>query len=165
MRVLIGMAIEIERKFLVTKAPWTNDTPYSVIKQGYCACDENATVRVRVSGDRATLTLKTSKAALIRGEYEYDIPLIDALEMLDSFCAYRTLTKRRYNLNYRGRTWTVDEFFGDLEGLILAEIELDADDETFDLPDWTGREVTGLPEYLNSSLVTRSKRDSPGLPS
>lgn len=145
---------EIERKFLVRSLDFLDiATAELPIEQGYLHTTR-PTVRVRRRGEQGFLTLKTpsSRDGLVRDEYEYEIPLADA-EALLALCGTHRLTKTRYLVPYEGHTWEVDLFAGHLKGLCLAEIELSSPDETFALPPWVGKEVTGDPRYYNSVLA------------
>ena len=144
------MGIEIERKFLVKGAGWRG-TPGTEISQGYLSRDKERTVRVRIAGDRAYLTVKGPTRGAVRPEFEYEIPLADARELL-KLCAPLLIEKRRHIVEYRGSRWEVDEFSGAHAGLVLAEIELQAPDQPFARPAWLGKEVTDDPRYLNSNL-------------
>lgn len=149
------MGIEIERKFLVQGDRWRGQgtaTPYS---QGYIAIEDARTVRVRIAGDRAYLTIKGPAIGLARPEYEYPIPLDDARELLDHLCGTPPVEKIRHRIPTRdGLAWEVDEFLGANAGLILAEIELDDPDRPFDRPEWLGEEVSDDPRYRNSYLAS-----------
>src|SRR5690606_24224398 len=116
-----------------------------------------ASVRVRIAGDHAYLTIKHDRGAGIRAEYEYAIPVGDAREMLNALCGGRVVDKTRYEVVYEGNTWDVDVFHGANDGLVVAEIELDSPDEPFTCPPWIGDEVTGDPRYLNSYLSQHPK--------
>ncbi len=146
------MATEIERKFLVTGSGWRSGE-YSDYRQGYLSTDRERTLRVRTTGHDAFITVKGVTRNASRLEYEYAIPVADADEMLDRLCLRPLISKRRYRVEHRGMTWEVDEFTGENEGLVVAEIELEQEDQSFDLPDWVGEEVTGDPRYYNASLV------------
>jgi adenylate cyclase len=144
------MGIEIERKFLVKGEGWCN-APATDICQGYLNRDKHRTVRVRIEGDRACLTVKGISTGATRAEYEYPIPVADARELL-ALCEPPLVEKRRHVVEYRGSRWEVDEFLGANAGLVLAEIELSDPDQPFARPDWLGEEVTDDPRYFNSSL-------------
>lgn len=151
-------ALEIERKFLVCSDSFLAEaTQAEAIDQGYLH-EGLPTVRVRLRGTSAFLTIKgaSDPTGLVRSEYEYPIPVNDARELLELAGAGR-LTKTRYLVPYAGHTWEVDVFHGALQGLRLAELELSDPAETFDLPPWVGEEVTGDPRYYNSTLA-RSKQ-------
>ena len=154
------MAIEIERKFLLKNDKWrrdAHDQPIAGIpfRQGYLPTQNGITVRVRLEGADAKLTIKGKTAGLARAEYEYSIPLQDAQQMLDTLCDKPLIEKVRYCRSEQGYIWEIDEFGGDNQGLIVAEIELDSEDEQPPLPDWVGQEVSGDPRYFNSSLVKK----------
>ena len=148
------MGEEIERKFLVRGTDWRSggSTEY---RQGYLSTDKERTVRVRTSGNRAWLTVKGITRSSTRPEYEFEIPAGDARELLDHLCLRPLIEKRRFRVEYQGFTWEVDEFFGDNAGLVVAEIELAAEDQPFEKPPWVGEEVTGDPRYFNANLVAR----------
>ena len=148
------MGLEIERKFLVRNDSWRTvvGTPF---RQGYLNSDLNRVVRVRTMGERAVLTIKGRNVGAVRPEFEYDIPLRDANKMLDNLCERPLIEKTRYLIKFAGYTWEVDEFAGENAGLVVAEIELQAEDEDFEKPDWLGMEVTDDPRYFNSNLVLR----------
>lgn len=151
------MGVEIERKFLVIGETWRPRAAGTEIRQGYVCAGRERSVRVRIAGDKAFLTLKQARSGtcISRGEYEYAIPVDDAREMLADMCDGRRVEKVRYAVTVAGRDWVVDEFAGDNAGLVVAEIELDREDEAFTLPDWAGREVTTEPRYFNVSLIDR----------
>lgn len=147
------MALEIERKFLVAGDYKSSATSGERIAQGYLASGEGCTVRVRVRGDRGYLTIKGPSAdGVSRHEWEYEVPAREALEML-SLCRSGVIDKCRYLVPFEGHTFEVDEFYGDNEGLTVAEVELSSVDEEFARPEWLGEEVTGDPRYYNSSLA------------
>ena len=148
------MAIEIERKFLVTDERWRAAARPGVrYRQGYLTEAGPGSVRVRVGGERAHLNIKSATLHMRRLEYEYEIPLRDANEMLDSLCLKPLIEKTRYLVENDGHTWEVDVFEGDNEGLVVAEIELQSADELFSRPAWVGEEVTEDPRYYNVCLV------------
>jgi CYTH domain-containing protein len=146
------MPLEIERKFLVAGDGWRGLGTVVPIRQGYLASSEGLSVRVRQAGPRGFLTVKGGKG-IVRAEYEYEIPLDEATEMLDRLCRPPLIEKQRHVLDLDGIEWVVDEFEGALAGLILAEIELESAEQQVALPDWLGREVTDDPRYLNASLA------------
>ena len=152
------MAVEIERKFLVQGDGWRVDTqglPIAGVpfRQGYLPVQKGITVRVRIEGAVAKLTIKGETHGFTRQEYEYAIPLADAQQMLDSLCEKPLIEKVRYCRNEQGYVWEIDEFSGDNQGLIVAEVELESEDEQPPLPAWAGQEVTGDVRYFNSALV------------
>ena len=127
------MALEIERKFLVTSDKWQRLGTPQLVRQGYLSRDIERTVRVRIKGDKAYLTIKGRNKLALK-------PLIE---------------KTRTKVAYAGKIWEVDRFFGENEGLVLAEVELTSENETVELPPWIGREVTHLTRYYNSALSER----------
>lgn len=144
------MASEIERKFLVRGDTWRPGPEGVLQRQGYLSV-EDPTVRVRIAGRRATLTVKGAQTGLTRPEFEYEVPLADAEEML-LLCAF-AVEKTRHVREFGGRRWEIDEFHGANEGLVIAEIELEREDESFALPLWLGAEVSRDPRYRVSSLA------------
>jgi CYTH domain-containing protein len=148
------MALEIERKFLVTKDYWRNGQG-TMYRQGYLNSDKNRNVRVRVIDDRGYLTVKGISNGATRVEYEYEIPKAEADAMLDSLCEKPLIIKKRFKIDFMGFVWEVDEFFGDNQGLIIAELELESEDQVFIKPEWIGEEVTGDPKYFNANLIHR----------
>lgn len=150
------MAKEIERKFLVTDPGFkTAATSCREISQGYLCTDPDTTVRVRISGPQAWLTVKSRNHGAARGEWEYEIPADDAREMIAECCGGRVLEKTRYIVPAaeKGLKWEIDVFHGRHEGLIVAEIELPSEDTPFSLPAFIGKEVTGDVRYYNSVLI------------
>jgi adenylate cyclase len=154
------MAKEIERKFLVTGDGYRQGATAVHYHQGYIPTVNGTTVRVRIAGDRAMLTIKGKACGFSRDEYEYEIPTADAAEMLQNLCAQPQIEKVRYTLPWKGgRKWEVDVFMGDNEGLVVAEIEVGSEDEEFERPDWLGKEVTGDHRYYNSALCRLPYKD------
>ncbi|WP_413674122.1 CYTH domain-containing protein [Massilia cellulosiltytica] len=147
------MGVEIERKFLLASEGWRGQGIPTRMRQGYLVADAVRTVRVRIEGERAVITIKGQSTGASRGEWEYEIPVADATELLDGLCEQPQVEKIRHRIEHAGHTWEVDEFLGLNAGLVVAEIELDAEDEAFEKPDWIGREVTGEKRYYNSSLI------------
>ncbi len=147
------MGKEIERKFLVSGEGYKAIAEKIItIKQGYLNRDPQRTVRVRISDDRGKLTVKGLNHGIERLEFEYDIPVDDALELL-TLCEGAIIDKTRWIIRGQdGHIWEIDEFHGDLHPLVVAEIELTDPQETFVLPNFLGEEVTGDPRYYNSSL-------------
>ena len=144
------MALEIERKYLVKGEVW-KETKCVYFIQGYLNRDKERTVRVRIEGEKATLTVKGINCGATRNEYIYPIPVDDAVELL-AICDGPLLKKNRHIVVFGGLTWEIDEFLGDNEGLVVAEVELEREDQDFELPDWIGQEVTDDPRYFNSNL-------------
>ncbi|MEA1967434.1 MAG: CYTH domain-containing protein [Thermodesulfobacteriota bacterium] len=148
------MGIEIEKKFLLKNDLWrTTGADVVLFKQGYLNNSENGVVRIRSAGTRGFITVKGKTCNASRLEYEYEIPLKDAEEMLDLLCEKPLIEKNRFFIDHKGFQWVVDEFSGKNKGLILAEIELLAKDQPFEKPGWIGREVTDDPRYFNSNLI------------
>jgi adenylate cyclase len=146
------MGIEIERKFLVKDDSWKEHVEKELVcKQGYLVSDRNSTVRVRVIGDKAFLTVKGATYGLSRSEYEYEIPVMDAEGMLQ-FCPNAPVEKTRYLVRHAGMTWEVDVFEGQNSGLVMAEIELESEGQEFERPAWIGKEVSGDERYYNGYL-------------
>jgi adenylate cyclase len=151
------MGIEIERKFLVKKSLWENlpKQEQKDYKQGYLLNKDDRVVRVRIAGDQGYITIKGIASGISRLEFEYPIPKFEAEEMLAHFKPEGT-EKTRYRIPAGdGLTWEVDVFNGANKGLIVAEIELSSEDQTFDLPDWIDVEVTDEERYSNSNLALR----------
>ncbi len=149
------MGIEIERKFLVSGEGWrdaaTASTRYS---QGYLSRDPARTVRVRIAGDAAFLTIKGATQGATRAEFEYAVPLADAQQLL-ALCDGPVVEKIRHLCPHEGMTWEVDEFLGANAGLVVAEIELVSETQPFECPGWLGAEVTGDARYVNANLAVR----------
>ena len=146
------MAKEIEKKFLVDMVKLPTLPKGHIMKQGYVPT-QGITVRARISDEQAFLTLKGRATGLTRSEFEYPIPVEDAQQILDELCAHPLIEKTRYLIPYGDHTWELDIFEGDNQGLIVAEIELDSEDEQFELPVWTTEEVSYDRKYRNSNLV------------
>ncbi len=148
------MGIEIERKFLVKDDSWrTAVEDESHILQGYLATAERLTLRVRIRGDCAYMTVKGPMQGISRSEYEYPIPMEDARTMLAELSVLPAIDKVRYRVRWGLHLWDLDRFAGDNAGLVLAEIELGRPDEPFELPPWAGLDVTGDPRYSNANLA------------
>lgn len=146
------MPVEIERKFLVEGDEWRSLGSGELYRQGYLVTEPDRTVRVRVVGDRAYLTIKGISTGVSRLEYEYEIPLADAETLLDTLCMRPLIEKTRYRIPIGDLVWEVDEFAGENVGLVLAEVELTDEAQTVTLPDWIGLEVSDDPRYFNSYL-------------
>jgi len=147
------MGVEIERKFLVRGDGWRTQGEPVLLRQGYLSSHAERTVRVRIEGERAVLTIKSKNVGAARGEWEYPVPVADAVELLDRLCERPLIEKYRRRIPYGGFVWEVDEFLGENAGLVVAEIELPAEDAQFDKPDWAGEDVTYDLRYLNSNLI------------
>ncbi|MCP4572785.1 MAG: CYTH domain-containing protein [bacterium] len=151
------MGVEIERKYLVTGDGWREAGPGTLYRQGYLCTEPGRTVRVRIEGERAFLTVKSRATGLTRLEFEYAVPVADAQEML-GLCPHAAVEKVRTKVPFEGHVWEVDEYRGDNAGLVIAECELVSEDEAVELPGWVGEEVTGDHRYANSQLAVRSFR-------
>ncbi len=154
------MATEIERKFLVRDDSWRqladSGTRFS---QGYLIGSNEASVRVRIEGETANLNIKSATPGIHRREYEYPIPLADAREMLANLCAKPVIDKIRYRLHHGEHEWEIDVFEGDNAGLVVAEIELQHENEPFERPEWLGEEVSHDVRYYNVNLVRHPYKD------
>jgi adenylate cyclase len=149
------MAQEIERKFLIANDAWRNGASGVHYRQGYLSTEPTRTVRVRLAGSRGYLTIKGKSSGAARLEYEYEIPAADANELLDLLCQRPLIEKVRYKITFAGMTWEVDEFEGENAGLLIAEVELQSEDQRVELPPWVGEEVTGDRRYYNASLIAQ----------
>ncbi len=148
--------MEIERKFLVNEDLWNRaEKPEpKLIIQAYLHRSPEKTIRVRVKGDRGFLTIKGPTTGISREEFEYEIPLNEATQLIEQF-ADKILSKKRYEIPAGEHLWEVDVFLDNLEGLIVAEIELNEEDEMFIKPEWVAEEVSHDPQYQNSRLIDR----------
>ena len=147
------MGTEIERKFLLRSDAWRDEVQDSVrLVQGYLARGDRSAIRVRIKGDVAHLNIKQALDGINRLEYEYEIPIEDAREILDQVALKPLIDKTRYHVVRGDHLWEIDEFYGDNAGLIVAEIELGRADEAFEKPDWLGEEVSLDQRYYNSNL-------------
>ncbi len=150
-----ALAREIERKFLVKNDAWRQHAGAPArMRQGYLNKNGPGSIRVRIAGDQAALNIKSATLGVSRTEFEYAIPMSDAEYILDSLCLKPLIEKTRYNVEYAGHLWEIDVFEGDNAGLVVAEIELDAPEEAFHLPDWAGAEVSHDPRYYNVCLAS-----------
>ena len=156
-----AMAYEIERKFLVRSDAWRADaskagTAGVHIRQGYLSSSSTRSMRVRTAGEQATLNVKGNKVGPRASEFEYSIPFADACQMLEQLCGRPLIEKTRYDIaGPDGHIWEVDDFHAENAGLVVAEIELSHEDQTFARPVWLGQEVTDDPRYLNANLAER----------
>jgi adenylate cyclase len=153
------VGVEIERKFLVAGDAWRELGTAVLLRQGYLSVEPDRTVRVRIEGGGAALTIKGRSVGATRAEWEYPIPLADANELLDRLCQQPLIEKFRRRIEFDGNIWEVDEFLGANAGLVVAEIELGSEAQTFDKPDWIGEEVTDDRRYFNSSLINHPFSD------
>jgi len=147
------MGKEIERKFLLKDDSWRSLAKGKRYRQGYLNSVKERVVRVRTIDDDGFLTVKGITKGATRAEFEYDIPAAEADAMLDDLCEKPLIEKNRYKIEFGGFIWEVDEFFGENQGLTVAEVELESEDQRFEKPAWIGEEVTGDPKYFNSNLI------------
>ncbi len=148
------MGLEIERRFLVASDAWRNEAlGRQRLVQGYLAREDGVSVRLRLNGSSARLTIK-GPGGLSRPEFEYDVPHDEAQQMIEQLCAGRSLSKTRHIVPHGGLRWEVDVFEGALAGLVIAEVELPSPDHPVALPAWAGREITGDDRYANAVLAS-----------
>ena len=147
------MGKEIERKYVVDTTAWKPQDGGTHFKQGYLNSQKERVVRVRIEGDRAKLTIKGPSVGVTRSEFEYTIPVDDAAILLDNLCEQPLIDKHRHKEVHGGKTWEIDVFHGENEGLVVAEIELASEDEKFAAPAWAVREVSSDSRYFNSNLL------------
>lgn len=151
------MGVEIERKFLLKDDSWRSSVKSSTaFKQRYLPFRHgpgHICGRIRIAGNRAYLTMKSAAKGFSRSEFEYEIPLADAEQMLEQFCTGSAVSKIRHVVDYLGYQWEIDEFLGENAGLVVAELELKSESQRFPLPPWIGEEVTGDYRYSNSVLA------------
>ena len=149
----LKMKMEIERKFLVRDDSWRTSAAGILFRQGYLPSGDHCVIRVRTMGSVSVLTIKGRTTGISRLEFEYEIPKADADQMLDLFCCRPLIEKTRFTVPYEGFRWEIDVFEGENVGLIIAEIELDSENQKFPLPDWIGRDVSNDPRFFNVNLV------------
>lgn len=147
------MAKEIERKFLVVGEMWRSLAKGTHYRQGYLNSAKERTVRIRTIDDKAFMTVKGPTVGVTRMEFEYEIPYKECVEMLENLAEKPIIEKVRYKIALDGLVWEVDEFLGVNKGLIIAEVELQSEEQAFNKPEWIGEEVSGDPRYFNSNLV------------
>lgn len=147
------MGVEIERKFLLQGDAWRGLGQAVLLRQGYLSSARERVVRVRIEGEQAMLSIKGANVGATRGEWEYPIPLADAVELLDGLCEQPLIEKYRHRIEHAGMVWEVDEFLGANAGLVVAEIELASEDQPFEKPEWIGAEVSGDARYYNANLI------------
>jgi adenylate cyclase len=151
------MPVEIERKFIASPAVLALCRSGTPFVQGYLVADEASTIRIRKAGERMLVTWKSPRRGTSRDEFEFPIPMEDGAELLARLPPGRRLEKTRYRVEHAGAVWDVDVFGGALAGLILAEIELDREDQPIELPPWIEREVTADTRYRNSRLAAGAR--------
>ncbi|WP_457795564.1 CYTH domain-containing protein [Methylocystis sp. S23] len=148
------MSVEIERKYLVVGDSWRGlSHKREKIIDGLVAASEGRKARVRLYEDRATLAVKGAREGPARAEFEYEIPMADAAEMIGKLCGDKVVVKTRHSVDYMGLVWQIDEYDGALAGVIVAEVELTHEKEFVPLPDWAGREITDDPAYRKINLL------------
>jgi CYTH domain-containing protein len=147
------MPKEIERKFLVKGDSWRGLAKPQFYQQGYIDTINQTTIRIRIVGEKGFLTIKGKSQGIARSEYEYQIPLADAQQMLQELCQKPQIQKNRYQIQVKELLWDVDEFLGDNSGLIIAEVELEKEDQIIELPEWIAQEVSLDPRYFNYNLT------------
>jgi adenylate cyclase len=145
------MPLEIERKFLVDSQKWKPTDEGIRLVQAYLSIDPNPTVRIRIAGEKAFLTIKGRSETISRPEFEYEIPVNEALDMM-KLAISNPVEKIRYEIMHEGFCWEVDIFSEKNEGLVIAELELESEDQSFPRPDWLLTEVSGDRRYYNSYL-------------
>jgi hypothetical protein len=153
------MPKEIERKFLVKGDSWRGLAKSQFYQQGYIDTINQTTIRIRIVGEKGFLTIKGKSQGITRSEYEYQIPLADAQQMLQELCQKPQIQKNRYQIQVKELLWEVDEFLGDNSGLIIAEVELENEDQIIELPEWIAQEVSHDPRYLNYNLAKFSYKN------
>jgi CYTH domain-containing protein len=147
------MKNEIERKFLVKDETYKTLARGVLIHQGFLNTTKQRVVRIRITGNEAFLTIKGINEGFVRKEFEYSIPYEDAKILLNEICEQPTLLKIRYRIPFNGLTWEVDEFLGENKGLVIAEVELQNENQELNFPYWVGKEVTNNPNYYNANLI------------
>ena len=147
------MGKEIERKFLVKNDSYKKASQAFLYRQGYICTDKERVVRIRVYDNKGFITIKGENVGISRAEYEYEIPYNDAEEIINNLCYKPIIEKIRCKFEFQGFVWEVDEFHGENEGLIVAEIELSDENQAFSKPAWVGEEVTDDHRYSNANLV------------
>jgi adenylate cyclase len=146
------VGVEIERKFLLTDMSWKHGARGLTMRQAYLSTDPDRTVRVRVVGDEGWLTIKGRSSGPVRAEFEFPIPVDEAVEMIATLALHAAIEKTRYRIEHAGDVWEIDEFAGENAGLVVAEIELESADQPFATPPWLGAEVTDDPRFTNARL-------------
>ncbi|NDJ15782.1 CYTH domain-containing protein [Myxacorys almedinensis] len=145
--------MEIERKFLISSDAWRTLATGTLYRQGYIPSTDGRTVRVRIVGQQGYLTIKGKTQGISRAEFEYPIPVDDATQLLDTICEPPLIEKYRYRIRLDSVLWEVDEFLGENQGLVIAEVELETETQAIALPSWVGQEVSGDLRYYNANLA------------
>ena len=148
------MAKEIERKFLIDLGLIGDLPDGKLISQGFIGTNDKTVVRARIKGDEAFLTLKGEVTGFTCTEFEYQIPVEDATNIINELCSGGVVEKTRYDIIHENHTWEIDIFHGQNEGLVVAEVEVQSESESVSLPNWIVKEVTGDPKYFNVSLLS-----------
>lgn len=150
------MGVEIERKFLIVSEAWRAEASSKIFyRQGYLNSQKERVVRVRVKENTGYLTIKGQNEGAKRLEFEYEIPFEEAMQMLDKLCERPFIEKYRYTVDYGGLLWEIDEFLGENEGLIVAEVELSSEDQAIEQPHWVGADISLDPKYFNAQLIKK----------
>ena len=147
------MKTEIERKFLVLNSSYKSLGKYEYCIQGYIRSINEPLVRIRIIGNKSYLTMKSDVNGITRLEYEYEIPNEDAQDLLKLFCKKTIIEKNRYIIHYKSTLWEVDEFLGDNQGLVVAEVELESEQQSYNKPNWVGTEISTDKKYYNYNLA------------
>ncbi len=147
------MGIEIERKYLVKSDVWKSLGDKKFYQQGYLLIDKNRTIRIRTIEDKGFITIKGSAKGISRNEFEYEIPVEEARVILETLCEKPFIKKYRTKIQLNNLIWEVDEFIDENNGLVIAEVELENENQKIDIPNWIGEEVTGDMKYFNSMLI------------
>ncbi|MBN1637993.1 MAG: CYTH domain-containing protein [Ignavibacteriales bacterium] len=147
------MSIEIERKFLVKSDEWKSLGKGQFYRQGYLSTMPGRIVRIRTTGKKSYLTIKGLVVGLTRNEFEYEVPIEEAKFIIENLCEKPIIEKYRTKIKIDDVIWEVDEFLGENEGLVIAEIELKSEEQKINIPNWIGEEVTGDFRYSNSNLI------------
>jgi adenylate cyclase len=156
------MPLEVERKFLITNDGWKARVVRSVfLRDGLIASSNGNKVRVRIADEKATVTIKGPRKMMSRAEFEYRIPMSDAEAILTHMCQGHVLEKRRHFVEHSNVTWEIDVYEGSLHGIVIAEIELSHESQTFELPDWIGKEVTRDPRYRKVNMLAARRKAEP----
>jgi len=148
------MAKEIERKFLIDLQLIGELPDGKLISQGFIGTNDKTVVRARIKGDESFLTLKGEVKGFTCSEFEYQIPVDDAKNIINELCSGGVVDKTRYEITHENHTWEIDIFHGQNEGLVVAEVEVQSESESVSLPKWIVKEVTGDPKYFNVSLLS-----------
>jgi adenylate cyclase len=144
---------EIERKFKVINDSWKKSIDKTTkIVQSYLTNEINKSIRIRIAGENAFLTIKGATNNISRDEFEYEIPMKDAQQLLAGYCLANPIEKMRYSIQFGGLEWTIDVFSGMNEGLLVAEVELESENQKIEIPDWAGEELSNDERYYNAYL-------------